>query len=461
MSEILVVDDEPDICSLLKGIFEDDGNCVRVASNSSHALKLISDKEPDLIILDIWLQNSDLDGIEILKKVTKESNNIPIVIISGHGNIEVAVEAVKLGAYDFIEKPFNTEQIRLVKNRAIESRKLKTTILDLKNQRKRNYSLVGDSQVMRNLKKELRKLSNRNSRILLTGETGVGKETAAGYIHSISSVHTGDFVVVLCSSISDQNFDEMFCGKEESGVICPGIFDKTKNGVVYLKEITDLPIIVQNKLLNILAINSFKRYGGNIDIPLESRIISGSSFNSKTIMQRNMIRLDLFHRLNVIELCFPPLASRKDDISELSFYFLEVFHNTEKLPHRSISEAAINELRSNDWLGNVLQLRNLIERILILGPKEGSITKEEVVNNNQDLINHENNFDLELKNLLNLNLKDARAAFERYYLEQQIKNFDGNITKTAKHVGMERSALHRKINDLKAIYKEKSSHIED
>ena len=449
MSYILVVDDEPDICTLLKGIFEDDGSIVHIAANSTEALKFISNEEPDLVILDIWLRNSDLDGIEILKLITKESNSIPVIIISGHGNIEVAVEAVKLGAYDFIEKPFNTEQILLVKNKAIELKKLKSTILDLKNENKKEYAMVGSSQLIKNLKKESKQLSDRNSRILITGDLGVGKETAAGYIHSISNVHKGEFIVVLCSSVSDINFDEIFCGREESGKKYPGIFDKAKDGIVYLKEITELPKISQNKLLNILALNSYKRCGGDVEVPLESRIISGSSFSANAILEKGMIRADLFHRLNVIELKIPALAKRKEDIADLVSHFLDTFHKNEKLPNRTISESAIIELRHIKWIGNVRQLRNLIERILILGAKKGEITKEEIIENDKDLDTQESNLDIDLENLLNMNLKDARGLFERYYLAKQVQSFDGNITKTAKFIGMERSALHRKLKDLK------------
>ncbi len=449
MSYILVVDDEPDICTLLKGIFEDDGSTVRIAVNSTEALKFISNEEPDLIILDIWLRNSDLDGIEILKLITKESNSIPVIIISGHGNIEVAVEAVKLGAYDFIEKPFNTEQILLVKNKAIELKKLKSTILDLKNENKKEYAMVGSSQLIKNLKKELKQLSDRNSRILITGDLGVGKETAAGYIHSISNVHKGEFLVVLCSSVSDIDFDEIFCGREESGKKYPGIFDKAKNGIVYLKEITELPKISQNKLLNILALNSYKRCGGDVEIPFESRIISGSSFSANAILEKGMLRADLFHRLNVIELNIPALTMRKEDIVDLVYHFLDTFHKNEKLPNRTISDSAIIELRHIKWIGNVRQLRNLIERILILGAKNGEITKEEIIKNDKDLGTQESNLDIDLENLLSMNLKDARGLFERYYLAKQVQSFDGNITKTAKFIGMERSALHRKLKDLK------------
>ena len=449
MSYILVVDDEPDICTLLKGIFEDDGSTVRIAANSTEALKFISNEEPDLVILDIWLRNSDLDGIGILKLITKESNSIPVIIISGHGNIEVAVEAVKLGAYDFIEKPFNTEQILLVKNKAIELKNLKSTILDLKNENKKEYAMVGSSQLIKNLKKELKQLSDRNSRILITGDLGVGKETAAGYIHSISNVHKGEFLVVLCSSVSDIDFDEFFCGREENGKKYPGIFDKAKNGIVYLKEITELPKISQNKLLNILAMNSYKRCGGDVEIPFESRIISGSSFSANAILEKGMIRADLFHRLNVIELKIPALTMRKEDIADLVSHFLDTFHKNEKLPNRTISDSAIIELRHIKWIGNVRQLRNLIERILILGAKNGEITKEEIIENDKDLDTQESNLEIDLENLLNMNLKDARGLFERYYLAKQVQSFDGNITKTAKFIGMERSALHRKLKDLK------------
>ncbi|MFL2806476.1 MAG: sigma-54-dependent transcriptional regulator [Paracoccaceae bacterium] len=448
MSYILVVDDEPDICILLKGIFEDDGSTVRTAANSTEALKFMSNEEPDLVILDIWLRNSDLDGIEILKLITKESNNIPVIIISGHGNIEVAVEAVKLGAYDFIEKPFNTEQILLVKNKAIELKKLKSTILDLKNKNKKEYAMVGSSQLIKSLKKELKQLSDRNSRILLTGDLGVGKETAAGYMHSISNVHKGEFHVVLCSSVSDIDFDEIFCGREENGKKYPGIFDKAKNGIVYLKEITELPKNSQNKLLNILAMNSYKRCGGDVEIPFESRIISGSSFSANSMLEKGMIRADLFHRLNVIELKIPALIMRKEDIADLVSHFLDTFHKNEKLPNRTISDSAIIELRNIKWIGNVRQLRNLIERILILGAKSGDITKEEIIKNDEDSGSQENILDIDLDNLLSMNLKDARGVFERYYLAKQVQSFDGNISKTAKFIGMERSALHRKLKDL-------------
>ena len=453
MNDILVVDDEPDICTLLKSIFEEDGCFVRLAINSSEALDLIAEKEPDLVVLDIWLRNSDLDGIEILKKITNSSNNIPVVIISGHGNIEIAVEAVKLGAYDFIEKPFNTEQIRVVKNRAIESRKLKIAINDLKNQNKKDYSLIGNSQPIKNLKKQLDQLADRNSRILITGETGSGKETAVGYIHSRSKVHTGELIVVLCSSITDDNYEELFCGKEDGGEIYPGIFDQSRTGFLYLKEITDLPRNAQNKLLNVLSTNFYTRVGGKAQISFQTRIISGSCFSSKTIIERNMIRLDLLDRLNVIEIMVPPLSFRSDDISSLSSYFVEQFHHSQKLPMRKFSDTAIKEFRSMKFIGNVKQLRNLVERILILGTKSGSITRDEVVQHNKELSDQTNSLDVEVEDLLSLNLKEARSAFERYYINQQVLNFNGNITKTAKFIGMERSALHRKIKDLKAFIK--------
>ena len=450
MSYILVVDDEPDICALLKGIFEDDGSVVQLAINSDEALDAISKKEPDLIILDIWLRNSDLDGIEILKKITKSKRDIPVVIISGHGNIEVAVEAIKLGAYDFIEKPFNTARIQLVKNRALESRNLRSALLSLKNQNKKDYLLLGNSQGMKGLKKELIQLSNRNSRIFITGETGSGKETAMGYMHSISQEHTGEFHVVVCSSITDTNFEEIFFGTDVSKDSQAGVFDRAENGSIYLKEITDLPKIAQDKLLAVLSSNTFKRPGDKINTPLKTRLISGSRYDSVSILQKNMIRADLFHRLNVIEVSVPPLSSRKEDIAELSNHFLVDFNKDQNLPLRSMSLSAINELKTFNWIGNVRQLKNLIEKILILGSSDGVINKNEISQNNHKVANLDTGFDIGVEDILGLNLKEARNAFELYYLSRQIQNFNGNITNTAKFIGMERSALHRKLKDLKS-----------
>ena len=448
MSYILVVDDEKDIRDLIGKILIDEGHSVRLAKNSTEAMNEINNSNPSLIILDIWLKDSNMDGIEILKSVRLNKPSIPVVIISGHGNIKIAVAAVKQGAYDFIEKPFNMDQLLLVKNRALEASKLRHELIEMKKSKNIEGNMVGKSSAFKTLKSQLDKVSKSNGRVLLSGPQGSGKEIAARYIYLNSQRVSGSFITVPCSTIDSKDLDITLFGCEEKGSIFKGLIEKANNGVLFLDEVSDLSLDMQSKILRVLIDQVFKRVNGKNSVEVNLRIISSTSKNLKNEISNGKFREELFHRLNVVPIKVPSLEERREDISLLSETFLKSLNKTEGLVLRDISQEALAKLQTLKWPGNIRQLKNTIERVLILGQESGSILPNEIpdVDTESDIGKPAQGFIN--SNFINLPLREAREVFEREYLITQIERFSGNISKTAQFVGMERSALHRKIKTL-------------
>ena len=451
MNDILIVDDERDIRELISDILIDEGYSTRLAGTSESAMRQINEKRPSMLILDIWLKDSSMDGIDILKYVKANYTDVPVVIISGHGNIEIAVAAIKQGAFDFIEKPFNLDQLIVVIRRAMEVSSLRLENSALKNQYREPLNLNGQSTVFKLLKGKLDKVSKSNGRVLITGPYGSGKETAARYIHAHSSRSEAPMIVVNCGAINADSADEALFGTEKNNKASKlGFSDKAQGGVLFFDEIADLPILTQSKLLRVLIDQNYNRLDGKQQVKLDVRIISTTSRNLKKDIEAGTFREELYHRLNVVPILIPSLEDRREDIPLLAEYFLTEFNKKLNLPKRSLTEEAATTLQNMIWPGNIRQLKNIIERILIMGPHNDLIELEELPKNEPRSHNEDTRLPLS-DNITTMPLRDARELFEREYLLTQINKFGGNISRTAKFVGMERSALHRKLKSLGVV----------
>ena len=448
MGDILIVDDEKDIRELVSDILIDEGYSTDLAANSEETFKSIKKSKPQLIILDIWLKESKLDGIDILKHVKLSNPDIPIVIISGHGNIEIAVAAIKQGAYDFIEKPFNIDQLTVVIARAMETSRLRSENAAFKVREIPSFELIGNSSVFKNFKQQLEKVSIGNSRIMLSGSSGAGKEVAARYIHKNSPRKDFAFITVNSASMSSERMEELLFGSEVNGKVHMGLLEKANGGILYLDEVGDMPIGTQSKILRILVDQQFMRIGGNTNVSVDFRVISSSSHNLLAEIKDKNFREELYHRLNVIPISVPSLEERIEDIPLISNFFISELSEKQGLPKRNLSQQALVHLQSRNWPGNIRQLRNVLERSLILGAQSGEITVNELQTKN--IVSNDNTVDLN-SNTLGLPLREARELFERDYLVAQVNRFGGNISKTSNFVGMERSALHRKLKSLNVV----------
>ena len=447
MGNILIVDDEKDIRQLISDILKDEGYSTKLAANSTECINEINSSPPDLLILDIWLKDSHMDGIDILKVSQRDNPEIPVVIISGHGNIEIAVAAIKQGAYDFIEKPFNTDQLLVVINRAMEVSKLRRENSALKIQDITRSEMVGKSTAFKNLKNNLDKVTKSNGRVLLTGPPGSGKEVAARYIHANSNRNNFPFITINCASIESNRMEEVLFGSQYKGSeVEPGLLEMAHGGMVYFDEVADMPIGTQSKILRVLVEQQFIRLGGSDTVRVDLRVISSTTKNLKALITEGKFREELYHRLNVVPIEVPSLEDRRDDIPELSLLFLQELHSQQGLSARKLSEDSLAFLQSMEWPGNVRQLKNHIERILILGPNDDFISVNEL--NELDPSFEDENIETVINNIVTLPLREARELFERDYLLTQINRFGGNISRTASFVGMERSALHRKLKSL-------------
>jgi len=449
MNDILIVDDEKDIRELISEILIDEGYSTRSSSNSADCLDQVSNAPPDLLILDIWLKDSNMDGIDILKKVKIDYPQVPVVIISGHGNIEIAVSAIKQGAYDFIEKPFNLEQLLVVVRRAMETSSLRRENKKLKQKDMVDFELKGESSIFRNLVSNLDKVSKANSRVLISGSSGSGKESAARYIHANSRQAVGDFVLVNCSTSDQDDLERALFGyKNRDGSEQVGALEKADGGTIYLDKISELPIDLQGKLLKVLVDNSLSRTGSDKKINVNLRFISGTNSDLTQKIDDKKFREDLFHRLNVVPIKIPNLSDRIDDIPVLAKYFALKLSSINGLANREFTDDALTFLQGMNWPGNIRQLKNIIERVLILGNPSDQISSDELIlteakpQDNDDVINSIS------PELASMSLREARESFEREYLLLQINRFGGNISKTATFVEMERSALHRKLKSL-------------
>ncbi|AQT47066.1 MULTISPECIES: sigma-54-dependent transcriptional regulator [Bartonella] len=449
-SDILIVDDEADIRELVGGILEDEGHETRLAANSDEALQQIENRVPRLIFLDIWLQGSRLDGLALLDKIKTRYPDLPVVMISGHGNIETAVSAIKRGAYDFIEKPFKADRLILVAERALETSKLKREVNELRKQSSVTPELLGKSLVMNHLRQTIEKVAPTNSRIMITGPSGSGKETTARAIHALSSRANGPFVTINAATITPERMEiELFGTEMDGGERKVGALEEAHGGILYIDEIADMPRETQNKILRVLTDQTFERVGGSKRVKVDVRVISSTAQNLEGLIAEGRFREDLFHRLAVVPIAVPPLASHREDIPELVHYFIHQISEQAGIKPREIGDDTMAILQAHSWPGNIRQLRNNIERLLILARGEGGdgpITAELLPAEVGDTLPRAPT-DSDL-HIMALPLREARELFEKEYLVAQINRFGGNISRTAEFVGMERSALHRKLKSL-------------
>ncbi|SIN92007.1 sigma-54-dependent transcriptional regulator [Vannielia litorea] len=463
MTDILIVDDERDIRELVGDILRDEGFQTRLAGNSDDCMAAINEAPPALMILDIWLKDSRMDGIDILKSVKRDNPDIPIVIISGHGNIEIAVAAIKQGAYDFIEKPFNIDQLMVVIRRAMETSRLRRENSQLRRKEVSVTDMIGSSPAFKALKGQLDKVTKSNGRVMLTGPAGAGKEIAARYIHANSSRASGPFVSVNSASIEPDRMEEVLFGREsDARGVEPGLLEEAHGGVLYFDEVADMPLGTQSKILRVLVEQQFQRVGGSDKVRVDLRVISSTNRDLEAEIAHGTFREELYHRLNVVPIRVPGLEERREDIPELAKHFIAEANANQGLVARALSEEAEALLQTMHLPGNVRQLRNIIERALILGETHEPIDAREL-QGGEAPEDDEGRVVLS-GGLATLPLREARELFEREYLLTQINRFGGNISRTATFVGMERSALHRKLKSLGVVTSNKAgariAHIE-
>ncbi|MGE0212189.1 MAG: sigma-54-dependent transcriptional regulator [Parvibaculaceae bacterium] len=448
MADILIVDDESDIRELIAGILEDEGYEARLARDSDTALAQIEERRPSLVILDIWLQGSKLDGLEVLNVIKEQHPELPVVIISGHGNIEVAVSAIKRGAYEYIEKPFKADRLVLVVGRALEAYRLKRENEELKGRAGAEHEIIGASPAARQLRQTLKKIAPSNSRVMIVGPLGSGKELAARALHAWSMRASGPFVILPAATLDPGRLEEELFGVEdrEGGAVRVGALEESHGGTLYIDEIADMPLETQAKVLRVLVEQTFMRVSGTRKVKVDVRIVSSTSRDLKSLIASGVFREDLYHRLSVVPVRVPPLSERREDVPELITQFARQYSLQSGQPLRKIGDDAIAALQMHDWPGNVRQLRNNVERLLILvgGDPSSEITASMLPSEvGGGLPSHVNGAGSE--QILALPLREAREIFERDYLAAQLSRFGGNISRTSQFVGMERSALHRKI----------------
>ena len=450
-TDILIVDDEADIRDIVSGILSDEGHGTRTARNSDEALSLIGARRPHLLFLDIWLQGSRLDGLQLLEIIKEQHPALPVVMISGHGNIETAVSAIKMGAYDFIEKPFKADRLVLVADRALETSRLKREVSDLKVRAFTPNRIVGKSTTANQLRQAIEKIGPANSRIMISGAPGSGKELTARMLHEASARSTASFVVMNAATITPDMMEVALFGTEggEGRSRQVGALEEAHGGTLYLDEVADMPRETQGKILRVLVDQNFQRVGGSTRVHVDVRIISSSSRDLAAAIAEGTFREDLFHRLSVVPVRVPSLSERREDIPELIDFFMDQISATGGLPRRRIGSDAMAVLQSHDWPGNIRQLRNNVERLMILagGDLETEVSADMLPSEIGTLVPATPN-GAGGEKLMSLPLREAREVFEREYLIAQISRFGGNISRTAEFIGMERSALHRKLKSL-------------
>ena len=447
--EVLVVDDEADIRDLVSGVLEDEGYSVRTAADSTSALEAIRDRRPSLLLLDVWLQGSRLDGLQLLQEVKRQDSSLPVLIISGHGNLDTAVAAIREGAVDFIEKPFEAERLLHLVARATETERLRRENASLRQQVAHDQVLSGTSVAINTVRATLKRVAPTGSRVLITGPAGVGKEVAARTIHQWSTRSDGPFVVVSAAMMTPERVEEELFGIEENDVSRPGFLEQAHGGTLFLDEIADMPLTTQGKILRVLTDQSYHRVGGQRPIKVDVRVLSATSRDLQQEIAQGRFREDLFYRLNVVPVRLPPLSERREDIPELANQFLARYAAERRIPVPTFSDDAVAALQAHEWPGNVRQLRNIIERTIILAPCE-RVERIEVDMLPSEVLETRGSSDLSSQaiTIMGSPLREARESFEREYLKVQIRRFSGNISRTASFIGMERSALHRKLKAL-------------
>jgi len=447
--DILVVDDEADIRELVSAILEDEGFEARVAHDCDSALAAMEARRPSLLVLDIWLQGSRLDGLEVLDLVRRRHPDLPVVVISGHGNVETAVSAIKRGAQDFIEKPFKADHLIHVVNRATEAERLRRENEDLKRRVGLVAELTGTSFAIMQVRQTIEKVAPTNSRVLISGPPGSGKEVAARLLHASSTRHTAPFVILPAASMEPDRVETELFGVESGGETEKiGLMERAHGGTLFIDEVADMPPTTQGKVLRVLTEQSFERVGGAQRVHVDVRVVSASSRDLRAEIERGRFREDLFHRLAVVPIRMPALTDRREDLPDLAAHFIQTLSAVNGKPPRRLSDAAIAALQTYNWPGNVRQLRNVIERLLIMAPDDAEVLDldmlpEDLISGSSNLLRRDSD-----SGFMTAPLREAREAFEREYLKMQITRFSGNISKTANFIGMERSALHRKLKSL-------------
>ena len=447
--EVLVVDDEADIRELVSGVLEDEGFAVRTAGDSTTALEAVEHRRPSLVLLDVWLQGSKLDGLQLLQEIKQRDSTLPVLMISGHGNLDTAVAAIREGAVDFIEKPFEAERLLHLVNRATETDRLRRENVALRAVVGVDDQLNGNSVAVNTVRATLKRVSPTGSRVLITGPAGVGKEIAARMIHAWSPRAAAPFIVVSAAMMSPDRVEEELFGIESEGVSRPGLLEQAHGGTLFLDEIADMPLTTQGKMLRVLTDQSYHRVGGSRPVKVDVRVLSATSRNLSEEIAAGRFREDLYYRLNVVPVRMPPLRERREDIPELAGHFIARFAAERRIPTPSLSDEALAALQAHDWPGNVRQLRNIIERTIILAPGdrvsciEADLLPSEIMDNQGAA-----GISTATMSIMGSPLREARESFEREYLKIQIRRFSGNISRTASFIGMERSALHRKLKAL-------------
>ena len=460
-NDILIVDDEADIRELISGILSDEGYETRLAEDSNQALEAIRQRRPLLVILDIWLQGSELDGMELLELIKTEHKDLPVVMISGHGNIETAVKATKIGAYYFIEKPFKADHLIVIIARALEAANLRQELSTLRLKVSEDFDLIGKSCAINLLHQTIKKVAPTGSRVMITGPAGAGKEVVARLIHKMSDRSEGPFVILNCATMRPERLEmELFgieAGREGVGSEGKtGNYEKAHGGTLFLDEIADMPLETQGKIVRVLQDQTFLRVGGEQPVSVDVRVISSSNRNLADEMVVGRFREDLFFRLSVVPIPIPPLKKRSEDIPAMVGYFMEKSAEISGMAPREIGDDAMIALQKYEWPGNVRQLKNVVDWLLIMAP--GEVSDKIRTDMLPPEICGRTPAALQLgagEDVMSLPLRDARESFEKEYLTAQITRFNGNISRTAGFIGMERSALHRKLKSLGVQYGEK------
>jgi two-component system nitrogen regulation response regulator NtrX len=442
--DILVVDDEQDIRELVAGVLQDEGYDTRAAADSDSALEAISTRRPSLVLLDVWLQGSRLDGLDLLDEIKRRDPSIPVLVISGHGNLDTAVAAIRRGAVDFIEKPFNADRLLLMVARATETERLRQEVASLRASVGRDTDLTGNSAAINGVRATLKRVAGTGSRVLIMGSAGVGKEVAARLLHTWSQRATGPFIIVSAARMTPERVEEELFGIEDHGdLVRPGLLEQAHGGTLFLDEIADMPMATQGRILRVLTDQSFTRVGGQRTVKVDVRVVSATARDLTEEIADGRFREDLYYRLNVVPVVIPPLTDRREDIPALVEHFVAHYASDRRVPTPEIAGDAMVALQSYEWPGNVRQLRNVVERTVIMAPGDriGRIDVDllpaEVLGGSGD--------NAGASAMMGAPLREARETFEREYLRVQIRRFSGNISRTATFIGMERSALHRKL----------------